>query len=55
MYKVEIFNGESMYELEKEINDFLYGKKLIGTSISIYWTGYTLYYTVYVSYKDLKS
>lgn len=55
MYKVEIFNGESMYELEKEINDFLCGKKLIGTSISTYWAGYTLCHTVCVSYKDLKS
>ena len=51
MCKVKIFKEDSMYNIEKQINEFLHDRKLIGTSINTTWAGHTLYYIVCVSYE----
>lgn len=52
MPKVKIFENNSRWNLEKDINEFIQDKQIINISYSTYKVGYSTYREAIVAYED---
>lgn len=52
MPKVKIFEDNSSYYLEKEINNFIQDKKVLDISYNVHMCGYSAYRSACVLYED---
>lgn len=52
MPKVKIFENDSSYYLEKEINDFIKDKKVLNISYNVHMYGYSSYREACILYED---
>lgn len=52
MPKVKIFENDSRWDLEKDINEFIQNKQIINISYSAYKLGYSIYREAIVTYED---
>ena len=52
MSKVKIFEDNSSYRLEKEINNFIQDKKVLDISYNAHMCGYSIYRSACVLYED---
>ncbi|HFC9345252.1 TPA: hypothetical protein QFG24_000409 [Enterococcus faecium] len=48
--KFKIFEEDTRYELEKELNDFAKNNEIKHISLTAYMAGYSTYYAAVVSY-----